>query len=78
SATPTTVLDAEQWWQRDWTQLPAQRNERDARRRWPLDIQIAGPLPPLRVSLEAAGWRVQEQADWLSTIALLDDGTPPR
>ncbi|MGH8080689.1 MAG: VTT domain-containing protein [Lysobacter sp.] len=77
SATPTTVLDAEQWWAQDWTHLPAQRNERDVRRRWPLDIQVAGPLPPLRVSLEAAGWRVQEQADWLATIALLDDGTPP-
>ncbi|SDY16475.1 bifunctional DedA family/phosphatase PAP2 family protein [Lysobacter enzymogenes] len=78
SAKPSTVLDAQRWWQHDWSTLPAQRNERDARRRWPLDLQVAGPLPPLRATLEAAGWRVQEQAGWLNTIALLDDDTPPR
>ncbi|WP_363798766.1 VTT domain-containing protein [Lysobacter firmicutimachus] len=78
AAQPTAVLDAQAWWRSDWASLPAQRNERDARGRWPLDVQVAGPLPPLRASLEAAGWRVQEQANWLSTIALLDDDTPAR
>ncbi len=78
AATPTTVMDAGRWWNGGWAELPAQRNERDARRRWPLDLQVAGPLPPLRATLEAAGWRVQEQADWLATIALLNDDAPPR
>lgn len=75
-AQPVTVLAAEDWWDRDWTLLPAQRNERDARRRWPLDVQVAGPLPPLRAAMQAQGWRVQPQADWLAAITLLDDDTP--
>ena len=48
AAAPTTTLAADAWWQRDWASLPAQRNERDARRRWALDVQVAGPLPPLQ------------------------------
>jgi hypothetical protein len=66
------------WWDRDWATLPAQRNERDVRRRWALDVQIAGPLPPLRRALEARGWRVQPQADWVHTLGLLDERTAPR
>jgi membrane-associated phospholipid phosphatase len=73
AAAPTTTLAANDWWQRDWATLPAQRNERDERRRWALDVQIAGPLPPLQKALEAQGWRVQPQADWVSTVELLDD-----
>ena len=72
----TTVLTADAWWQRDWATLPEQRNEADVRRRWPLDVQVAGPLGPLRDSLVAQGWRVQPQADWVETIGLLDDDTP--
>ena len=75
---PTTTLAAEQWWQRDWATLPAQRNERDVRRRWSLDVQIAGPLQPLQQALVAQGWRVQPQADWVATLALLDDSKPAR
>jgi membrane protein DedA with SNARE-associated domain/membrane-associated phospholipid phosphatase len=73
AAAPTTTLAAEGWWQRDWASLPAQRNERDVRRRWPLDVQIAGSLKPVQKALEAQGWRVQPQADWVSTVGLLDD-----
>ena len=74
SASPATVLMSRtDWWHRDWATLPAQRNERDARRRWPLDLQVAGPLDPLQSAMLAKGWRVQPQADWLATIALLDD-----
>src|SRR5690606_6157742 len=73
-ASPATVsMSRADWWNRDWATLPAQRNERDARRRWPLDLQVAGPLEPLRSAMLADGWRVQPQADWLATIALLDD-----
>lgn len=76
-AAPTQVLGHDAWWQRDWALLPAQRNERDLRRRWALDVQVAGPLGPLRARLEARGWRVQPQADWLATLGLLDDDVPP-
>ncbi|RNF81896.1 bifunctional DedA family/phosphatase PAP2 family protein [Montanilutibacter psychrotolerans] len=69
---PTTTLVAANWWRSEWTTLPEQRNEKDARRRWPLDVQVAGPLAPLRAALEADGWRVQPQADWLATVGLLN------
>ncbi|HJW47297.1 MAG TPA: phosphatase PAP2 family protein, partial [Lysobacter sp.] len=78
AAAPTTTLAADAWWQRDWASLPAQRNERDARRRWALDVQLAGPLPPLQKALEAKGWRVQPQANWVATVGLLDDDKKPR
>ena len=76
AAAPTTRLAAESWWQRDWASLPAQRNERDVRRRWLLDVQVAGPLQPLQQALIAQGWRVQPQADWVATLGLLDDDKP--
>jgi len=78
AAAPTTTLAADAWWQRDWTTLPTHRNERDARRRWSLDVQVAGPLQPLQAALLAQGWRVQPQADWVATLGLLDDDKPAR
>lgn len=69
---PTRELTTEGWWQQGWRSLPAHRNERDPSRRWPLDLQIAGPLAPVRVRLEAAGWTVQPQATWTATLGLLD------
>jgi len=78
AVSPSVVLAADAWWQHDWATLPAQRNETDVRRRWPLDVQIAGPLEPLRKTLEARGWRVQPQANWVTTLGLLDDDMPPR
>jgi len=72
----TQVLADDLWWQRDWARLPAQRDEADIRRRWPLDVQVAGPLPPLQALLQAHGWRVQPQANWLAAVRLLDDDVP--
>lgn len=69
---PTRTIALEAWWARDWTTLPARRDERDVSRRWPLDLQIAGPLAPVRAQLEAAGWQVQAQANWVTTLGLLD------
>ncbi|GAA4859595.1 bifunctional DedA family/phosphatase PAP2 family protein [Luteimonas vadosa] len=74
---PVADLDRARWWTHDWAALPAQRNERADSRRWPLDVQVAGPLAPLRERLQAQGWRVQPQAGWRDTIGLLDDGAPP-
>jgi hypothetical protein len=69
---PTLVLTAADWWERDWSALPATRNERGDTRRWPLDLQIAGPIEPLRERLESLGWSVQPQANWIAALSLLD------
>ena len=74
---PAIVMTTGDWWQRGWSTLPAQRMEHDASQRWPLDLQIAGPLPPLQRRLQANGWGVQPQADWLATLKLLDNDIPP-
>lgn len=70
---PSTTITPEAWWRQEWAVLPARLNESDARRRWSLDVQVAGPLSPLRHAMEARGWRVQPQADWVATVGLLDD-----
>ncbi|MEP6633074.1 MAG: VTT domain-containing protein [Luteimonas sp.] len=70
------VLDDANWWQHAWSRLPSQRAGPDASRKWPLDIQVAGSLQPLRAALEARGWRVQAQADWKTILGLLDRALP--
>ena len=78
SPVPPEVVAANDWWQQDWARLPARRTETNARQRWPLGVQVAGPLAPLQQHLEARGWRVQPQADWQDAVSLLDDDTPGR
>lgn len=75
---PSLVLEPGGWWERDWARLPAQRRERDASRRWSLELQVAGSLEPLAQRLQAQGWEVQPQADWTATLGLLDEDMPPR
>lgn len=75
-ASATLVLDEREWWTRAWMSLPALRDEHARHGRWPLDVQVAGPLAPVQRTLEAQGWRVQPQADWRDTVRLLDDDTP--
>ncbi|KAF1712051.1 hypothetical protein CSC70_00515 [Pseudoxanthomonas kalamensis DSM 18571] len=72
--TPSLAIDA--WWSDDWRLLPARRNEFDDVQRWPLDVQIAGPLPQLQRQLEADGWQVQPQASWEQALNLLDADLP--
>lgn len=74
-ATPGT-LDSDAWWRHDWTTLPAQRDERHASRQWAVDVQVSGPLAPLRSALLARGWRVQPQAGWTAALGLLDEDLP--
>ncbi|WP_024867667.1 bifunctional DedA family/phosphatase PAP2 family protein [Pseudoxanthomonas suwonensis] len=71
------VQDLEDWWSHEWMLQPARRNEFADELRWPLDVQVAGPLPPLQARLEAAGWRVQPQARWEQAISLLDTDAEP-
>lgn len=73
---PVRMLALDDWWQQRWAELPGRRNEFDDEQRWPLDVQIAGPLEPLQTRLEAAGWRVQAQAGWQDSLKLLDSDLP--
>lgn len=74
---PTVQLAAGHWWEDGWSTLPPHRSERDRQLRWPLDVQVAGPLDPLRVHLETRGWTAQPQAEWTDALGLLNDDTPP-
>jgi membrane protein DedA with SNARE-associated domain len=74
---PALAMEVDDWWRGGWSALPAQRKEHDASQRWPLDVQVAGPLEPLLRRLQASGWGAQPQADWLATLRLLDDDVPP-
>jgi membrane protein DedA with SNARE-associated domain/membrane-associated phospholipid phosphatase len=74
---PPATLSRDAWWQSRWAHLPARRNERDASHRWPLDVQVAGPLPAVRERLAARGWGEQPQADWEDALRLLDDDVAP-
>ena len=77
-APPTAALAAAGWWDGDaWTTLPARRHERAAANRWPLDLQVAGPLAPLQARLQARGWRAQPQAGWTAALRLLDPQQAP-
>ncbi|KAF1706450.1 hypothetical protein CSC71_14315 [Pseudoxanthomonas sangjuensis] len=73
-ATESYAIDG--WWNKDWQRLPARRNEFDNEQRWPLDVQVAGPLAPLQARLESAGWHVQAQAGWEEALQLLNITTP--
>jgi membrane protein DedA with SNARE-associated domain len=70
------TMDLQAWWDDGWQQLPARRNEFDDEQRWPLDVQVAGPLAPLQAKLQAAGWRTQDQAGWEQALRLLDSDVP--
>lgn len=74
---PALVMAADDWWTEGWRQLPATRNARGDTLRWPLAVQVAGPLVPLQTALEVQGWRYQPQVGWLETLGLLDGRTPP-
>ncbi|HHW4679124.1 MAG TPA: VTT domain-containing protein [Xylella sp.] len=71
------VIAAERWWQSDWRDLPVRRNEFDDAERWPLNVQVAGPLALLQQHLETQGWRRQPQAGWKEALHLLDVSAPP-
>ena len=63
---PTRVLSAQAW----WTQGLAAADGFDPR---DFDLQLAGALAPVLQRLQAQGWEVQRQADWVSVVGLLDD-----
>ncbi|MBI5039774.1 MAG: VTT domain-containing protein, partial [Gammaproteobacteria bacterium] len=52
-----TVLTA-QWWEQDWSALPAQRHDLKDRDRQSLNVQYAGDLASLISALDRQGWRI--------------------
>jgi len=76
-APPSVSAALDGWWERDWALQPARRNEFDDELRWPLDVQVAGPLAPLQTRLEADGWVVQPQARWEDALNLFDTDADP-
>lgn len=75
---PTLVAhDMQAWWEHDWALQPARRNEFADTQRWPLDVQVAGPLEPLRQRLEARGWTAQPQARWEQALNMFDTDAWP-
>lgn len=67
-------VSREQWLDSTWKNLPARRNETDARSRWDLNIQYAGSLTSLSRVLQAQGYKPQQQASWVDLISSLDTG----
>lgn len=74
---PEQTLSLQAWQSGGWATLPGTRNTRGDRIRWPLGLQVAGPLVPLQTALEVKGWRVKPQARWLDTLSLLESDLPP-
>ncbi|MGY0505047.1 VTT domain-containing protein [Luteimonas sp. e5] len=72
SPPPTRVMSLQHWRGDGWRELPGTRNARGDTIRWPLDLQVAGPLVPVQTALEVAGWRVKPQAEWVDMLGLLD------
>ncbi|MDR1075369.1 MAG: bifunctional DedA family/phosphatase PAP2 family protein [Xanthomonadaceae bacterium] len=70
-------VDMQRWWENGWAGQPARRNEFDDELRWPLDIQIAGPLELLQYPLESEGWKRQPQADWETVLNLFATDISP-
>jgi len=74
---PSQTMTLQAWRDGGWQRLPGTRNARGDRIRWPLGVQVAGPLVPLQTALEVRGWRVKPQAGWVDTLSVLDGDNVP-
>jgi membrane protein DedA with SNARE-associated domain/membrane-associated phospholipid phosphatase len=63
-----------QWRQQDWAALPERRNDFLSNRAWPLNLQYAGTIAPLRDRLRALGWQAGPEAKVTVLLASLDKG----
>ena len=70
-------VDAEAWRRGVWSELPARRNDFLSKRAWPMNLQYAGPIAPLRDSLRAAGWEPGPPANLETLLAILDKTATP-
>lgn len=70
-------ISAADWWGGDWSRLPGRRNDFLTQRAWPMNLQYAGDLTPLRDHLLAAGWEPGPEASLETLLSSLDkDATP--
>lgn len=76
--TPNVAITRAAWWQSDWRALSSGHHVGDGTTRWPLDLQVAGELAPLRARLQMSGWREQPQAGWLVALRALDERAKPQ
>ncbi len=74
---PTLSIAHDAWWRTGWISLSSGRHVGDGTTRWPLDLQVAGDLAPLRSRLLANGWREQPQAGWMVALRALDHRARP-
>lgn len=70
-------VDAAAWWNGDWASLPARRNGFLTERAWPMNVQYAGPIEPLRRALLVAGWENGPAANLHTLLATLDKSATP-
>ena len=57
-SSPAPTVLTSQWWEQDWSALPAQRHDLRAIDRQPLNVQYAGNLTTLITALDRQGWHV--------------------
>lgn len=74
---PISITEAD-WRAGRWSELPSARIDTWQRNRHPLDLQYAGPLPPLAERLATCGWQPAEQLDWHNALRLLSPTLPLR
>lgn len=72
----TVEIAAPHWWQSAWQELPTYRGDLRADRRHPLNVQLAGPLEPLRARLLAAGWSAAPSVGAGSALLWLSPRVP--
>ena len=62
-AAPTVSISTSDWLDGGWKALPAYRDDLEARRTHPLDVQWAGDLRSIETHLKSRGWRTPRRAD---------------
>ncbi len=67
-----TAVSRTDWWQSDWSRLPARRNDALDPAAWPINLQYAGSLSALAQRLEADGWSRPPTAGWATLLRSLD------
>lgn len=72
-----TGIRADAWRDGAWAELPARRNDFLSKRAWPMNLQYAGPIGPLRDRLQAAGWEPGPPANIETLLAILDKTATP-
>jgi undecaprenyl-diphosphatase len=71
TSTPVS-LNRNDWIDGGWKALPAYRDDLEARRIHPLDLQWTGEIPAIETHLKSRGWRTPKHADLHSVLVLFN------